>query len=351
MDFLKEADFRKKIKSGLTGGYLFFGEEDYMKAATLALARNAVNGSPDEDRNSDGAYFNDIRLGGVDFTPTALADAMAVPPMMADKKIITVTGIYIDNMKNAEFDELCEVLDELSRPELDYNLVIISLDSDALDVGTLPKRPSARLTALAERLTPVWFERNTPARLYAWVQKHYQHNGVSADSQICSFTVEWCGRNMYNLASEIDKVSFYVKAHGREVPTPEDIRLVAIPAVEYDAFAFANAVMEHKRDAALDVLSDLKFRRVEPLMILTEVNRVLCDLLSVKALLDSGATVGEVASSMHMHEYKAGLYSKQARSLEISRLREAVKACDDADKSMKLSSKGYGALERLICSL
>ena len=42
LTILKEADFRKDLKSSPTGGYLFFGEEDYMKSAALRLAREAI---------------------------------------------------------------------------------------------------------------------------------------------------------------------------------------------------------------------------------------------------------------------------------------------------------------------
>ena len=31
MQMITEAEFRKQLKSGLKGGYLFFGEEDYLK--------------------------------------------------------------------------------------------------------------------------------------------------------------------------------------------------------------------------------------------------------------------------------------------------------------------------------
>ena len=86
LNILKEADFRKALKSSPTGGYLFFGEEDYMKSAALRMARDTVN-----EADPAMAAFNDVRLDGLDFTPAALLDAMTVPPMGADRKIISVT--------------------------------------------------------------------------------------------------------------------------------------------------------------------------------------------------------------------------------------------------------------------
>ncbi len=345
LQILKEADFRKELKAAVTGGYLFFGEEDYMKSASLRMARQSV-----ADADPAMAAFNDIHLDGLDFTPAALLDAMAVPPMGAERKIITVTGIHFDTMRASELDKLCEALAEIR--DYPYNLVILSAAADALDAGTLPKKPSELLTTLGEYLRPVYFERNTPAKLAGWVQKHYLHNGVQAAPAVCQFTVEFCGRNMFTLAGEIDKVSFYVRAKGRDVATEADVRTAAIPTMEYDAFAFTNAIMERRRADALDILSDLKLRRVEPLYILSEVSRVVCDLMAIRTMSDGGRTASEISAALKMHEYRVGLYLKQARKTDLALLRGAVTACQNADRALKRSATdGYGIIERVICTL
>lgn len=342
---LKEADFRRMLKEVPTGGFLFFGDEDYMKAASLRQARDAVN-----RMDPAMACFNDIHLDGLDFTPAALLDAMTVPPMGAERKIITVTGLDLDALRAADLDKLCEALAAI--PDYPYNLVILSAAADTLDVGTLPKRPSERFITLTEYLHPVQFERNSPQKLAGWVQKHYAAAGVSAPPPVCQFTVDYCGRNMFTLAGEIDKVAYYVLSKGRDTATEGDIRTAAIPAMEYDAFAFTNAIMERRRADALDILTDLKFRRVEPLYILSEVSRVVCDLLTVRTMADGGRTAGEISASLKMHEYRVGLYLRQSRSSNPDRLRAAVTACQSADRALKRSAgDGYGVIERLICSL
>ena len=342
---LKEADFRKALKTNPTGGYLFFGEEDYMKSAAIRMARESVT-----EADPAMAAFNDIRLDGLDFTPAALLDAMTVPPMGADRKVITVTGLNLSALRAADMDKLCEALAEI--PDYPYNLVILSAAADTFDPGNLPKKPSELLTTLGEYLTPVWFERNTPAKLAGWVQKHYLHGGVQADPKLCQFTIEYCGRNMFTLANEVDKVACYIRAHGRDTLTEADIRTAAIPAMEYDAFAFTNAITERRRADALEILADLKLRRVEPLFILSEVSRVVCDLLAIRAMADGGRTPAEIGSELKMHEYRVGLYLKQARKTDLALLRNAVTAAEAADRALKRSAAdGYGVIERLICTL
>ncbi len=345
LNILKEADFRKALKTNATGGYLFFGEEDYMKSAALRMARQSVT-----EADPAMAAFNDVRLDGLDFTPAALLDAMTVPPMGADRKIITVTGLNLSALRASDMDKLCEALSEI--PDYPYNLVIVSAAADTLDAGTLPKKPSELLTTLSEYLTPVYFERNTPAKLAGWVQKHYLHGGVQADPKVCQFTVEYCGRNMFTLAGEIEKVAFYVRAKGRDTATEADVRTAAIPAMEYDAFAFTNAITDRRRADALDILADLRLRRVEPLFVLSEVSRVVCDLMAIRTMSDGGQTAAEISAALKMHEYRVGIYLKQARKTDPALLRNAVIAAEAADRALKSSgADGYGVIERLICSL
>ena len=117
------------------------------------------------------------------------------------------------------------------------------------------------------------------------------------------------------------------------------------------AFAFANAIMEGDAQTALGILSDYRFRRVEPLLILGDVTRVICDLIAVRTMSAEGVPNAEIATALKLHEFKIGLYQKSLRRSSDARLRRLLDACTDADASLKLSPRGYTALERLICIL
>ena len=209
------------------------------------------------------------------------------------------------------------------------------------------------LEKLSEYLTPVHFEPISGARLTSWVGKHFSHNGVEAPPHLCALIPEYCGHSMFILANEIDKLSFYVASHDRKAATEEDMRLVCTPATEYDAFAFTNAIMEGKNDAALAILADYRFRRMDPVMILGDVTRVICEMITVRAMTAEGTPTAEISSAFKpsLHEYKVGLYQKCLRNTSEKKLRRALEACVDADASLKLSPQGYTALEKLICTL
>ena len=343
MEIIKEEAFRKLIKSGLSGGYLFFGEEDYMKAFSVRSAREAVC----EDKTFE--IFNDVKIDALDYSAPKLLDALMPFPMMAERKIVTVNGLCLDDMKASEIDDLCDVLGTLS--EYDYNVLIISVPAGGMNEGSLPKKPSALLTKLSKFLTPVRFEAIPPSRLAGWVSKHFAHNDIGASAEVCSFLIDYCGASMFTLASEIDKISYYLHWNGRNSATAEDVKNICSAEISSDSFALANAIVDGKSDKALDALAVMKFHRVDPVIVLGEVSKVICDLAAIKSLLGEGRSVSEISSALTMNEYKVKLYASGAAGKSMEKLKQALELCSQADMSLKNSALGYIALERFICAL
>ena len=344
MELIKEDSFRKLLKSGLSGGYLFFGEEDYLKSHALGAAREAVAGEPSF------ALFNDVRLDAMDYSASALLDALMPLPMMSEQKIVTVSGVDFINMKPSELDELCDALEALA--DYDYNVLIISVPAGLIDVGNIAKNPSATYKKLSKYLTPVQFDAISGARLVTWLQKHFSHHGVKADPSVCSFLIEYSGRSMYVLSAEAEKLSYYCLQNGRDTVTREDVENVCVSVVATDAFALANSILDGKFHESIDALSVMKFKRIEPVIILSEVSKVFCDLLTVKSLLEASIPTSEISRLTDIkNEYKAKIYVSKASGKSMARLKRAIELCSEADLALKLSPQGYTAIERLICSL
>ena len=344
VELIKEDVFRKQIGKSLSGGYLFFGDEDYLKSAVLRSARAAI--CPDEALS----FFNDVRFEAIDYSPDAILNAMMAPPMMTEQKIVTVSGLDVDGMRPDALDDLFEVLSLL--PQYDYTVLILVVPAGNFEEGTLPKRPSKLLSRFSEVLTPVWFEAVTGARLAAWVGKHFEHHGVLAPPAVCARLISVSGNSMFTLSAETEKLSYYVLAQGRSEVTIADVEEIAIPELSSDTFAMTNALLDGRPEDALRALEFMKFHRVDPIVILGEISRSLCDLLLVKALQEDGATPAEIGSILGIRsDYKVRLYLNAASGKSRRKLSRAVELCSEADLSLKQNSQGYQPIERLICSL
>ena len=343
MEIIREDAFRKMLKNGLSGAFLFFGDEDYMKAYCVSAARKAV--CDDETF----AFFNDMKIDAIDYSANALMSALMPLPMMADKKIVTVNGLNVSGLKPRELDELCDVLETL--PEYDYNVLVISVPATMIDESGLPQRPSQIFKRLGEYLTFVQFDTVTGAKLNTWVGKHFAHNGVKATPDVCAFLIEYTGRSMYALANEIDKLSFYLLQNGRDTLTRKDVELVCPAEIATDAFALSNAILDGRGADAMNALSVMKFKRVDPIALMGEVSKIIGDLVVIKALLDDGYPIAVIAGIIGAKEYKVKLYAQSASGKTMQRLKEILTLCAQTDMSLKLSGQGYLPIERFICSI
>ena len=344
MKTLDYASFRSEIKSGLSGGYLFCGEESYLLRHSLSAVRKALFGDSGNDA------FNHIKIDASSDRGYDLAGSITQLPVFADRRLVEVSGIDISHLKADDADELCEALSLLGENE--QTVLIIVATPYELDVSGLPKRPPKQLTRLSEYLTPVVFSRETPSALAKWASSHFAHEGVSADRAVIDALIARTGCDMYALSGEIAKLAAYAKATGAGAVTADDVSSLCSSVAEIGAFDFSNAVLDGNFTRAFFILSELKKRKSEPVPILADVMRCYARMETVSALSGDGAPPAEIAKKLKMHEYPVRTHLKGAERVGQEKLRRALKLCTDADRKMKFSSiDGYVIIYRLLASL
>jgi DNA polymerase III delta subunit len=93
----------------------------------------------------------------------------------------------------------------------------------------------------------------------------------------------------------------------------------------------------------------MKFRRLEPIIILSEISGTVSNMTSVATLAADGLTQGEISEVLGIHEYRVGLMMNAGVSLDVCR--GMLGKCKDADLELKSGRGGYVTLEKLICSI
>ncbi|NLK39691.1 MAG: DNA polymerase III subunit delta [Clostridiales bacterium] len=334
-------EFKKALARGLSGGYLFCGEEDYLKRHYLSETRKTLL--------TDEAFrpFNHLRISGDHLSAEAVIEAITIPPTMSDKKLVELTDVDFSSMQQGEVDALIEALSYLK----DYPeavLILYTTPAD-FDAGSLPRRPSALYKRLSEVLVPVIFEYGTVRQLTNWVMRHFEKEGITASNELCTYLIENTGRKMTLLYNEISKLSAYIKATGREELTREDIHLITAPDIETDTFALANAILAKDVNKAFAALVDMDRKKITPDLALAGIAKVYADLLLIKSHMNEGFTASAIASKLKMHEYRVKLYLSATATMPIERLENTLALCADTDILIKSRQGGYTVLERLIC--
>lgn len=345
MDVISNLEFSKRIKENPDGNYLFYGEEDYLKSHAVKSLKEAMG--IDEALE----IFNYVTLDVLDYTPDKLIDILSMPPMMAEKKLVVLSGLNIKKMTNkSDFNELLDALAHLD--EFDYNVLVLTIPNGNITEEMPRKAPTGSLKILSDRLQPVKFEAPTPQKLSLWVMRHFEHHGIKTSQADCSYLVDYCGRNMFVLANEIEKLALYARSQNRDYLLRDDIANICSAEMEYGAFEFSNAILDGRKGEALNILSVMKFKQVEPLMIMGELSGIFSDLLKIKIMLLAGKANQQIATETGINIHKVGIYATSARRMELERLQKIVSMTAETDLAMKFRfDSGYLNLEKLICSL
>lgn len=343
MEILDSVKFRAAVKQGLSGGYLFFGEEEYLKHSCLDLVRKAVLG------DNTGDSFNHIRLDGESFSFDALENAIISLPVFSDNKLVEIHSIDLNSMKEKEIEELCSTLSMLEgNPE---TVLIFYCAPFELDAGD-PRRPSKLLSALSRVVVAVGFEKQTREKLAKWVIAHFNHNKVACSKEMSMLLLDTCGHDMYALAGETEKLCAYVLQSGRNEVGAADIELLATKNKEIGEFDFSNAILGRNVERSFYILSKYEMEDKsgkEVNLILGSIIRIFTSLYKISLLSQKGMRDDEIAKELKMNPYQCSLYRKNLGRRTPAELERILLLCREADAQLKSGTKnGYEVLSRLI---
>lgn len=330
------SELDKAIKPTMRGAYLFYGEEDYLKQHYREKIRRTV--ITDEGM----AAFNHVVLTSLEKLP----DEIEMLPMMADCRLIEVEDVNLQKLNKDTAEELIALLGRCQD-----SVVLFYTRHEEFSAGT-PRKPSEIYKKLSSVCQIVEFSKQTPAKLAAWVSKHFIAEGAFCENNLCHMLIERAGTDMNVLANEITKLSAYALAHGQTHITPEMIKKVVTPYLETGAFDFVNAIMAGDTARAFILFSDRRAKREKPIEILSSITRVVSELVAVKTYTEAGMSQKEIADLLNKNEYAVKLQQNATRSRSLASLKRAASLCYETDIKLKSSSiDKYILIERLIVEM
>lgn len=344
MEIIDSKKFRTKAKGELFGGFLFYGEEEYLKHNAITVARQSIFGT---ENTAD--TFNHIRLDADSYSLEALEDAISALPVFSDKKLIEIHSLPLKQYKDKATEDLVSALSAL-KDSTDTVLILYTVPEE-FNAGE-PKRPSKQFKALSEVLTPVYFEKQTRDKLAKWVSAHFAHEGVTCTLDRSYMLMDSCGTDMYTLAGEVRKLSAYLLANGKKALEPEDIELLASRNKEVGSFDFTNAILARDKEKAFYILSMYEAKDKS----CSEVNITLGSIIQtfrllyrIAVLAGAGLNDKEIAAELSLNEYRCSIMRKALGSRTESDLEHILELCCEADALIKRNNyNGYIILSRLI---
>jgi len=339
---MTEAQFRKELKEGLTGPYLFYGDEDYLKKFYAGRAEAHTVGADPELASWNTHIINADQSSELG----ELESAVLSVSMMGDKTFVRYNA-DLTSLSTEEFDSLMGIIGSVD-PSL--VLLIIVAPPGGFDPGK-GKKPSKMAERLSEVCTIVDFSCQTPSELKKWMARRLAKDSLTLSDRAAELLISRCTDNMYILSGELDKLAAYSLANSLSVIDEATVQDITAATQSDDAFALTNAVLDGDRRRALKVLHTHKVHRDKAVTVLAGVSRCICDMTLIAYLVKEGASKTDIAAKTKMHEYRVGLYMNAVALSPPERLLAAAKRCREADRLLKSTPLDYIALERLICTI
>lgn len=327
--------FEDALKKNIASGeflpvYVFFGEDGYLKKNYADKISRKV--ADIEDVFAYTKFTADCDLQDV-------YDAVMQLPMTCDRKCVVLEDYDFEHCAKSDLDKLCELLSDV--PET--AVLILRFDNVEFDVKKSAK--FKKIVASAEKSggIAVQLDHRKPAELVKMLSDGAAKRGCRMDSSVSRYLIETAGEDINLLRNELDKLCFFV---GKGNITKETVDLVCIKTVEASVFNLSKHILSGDVSAALAMLDELFFMRIEPIIILSTISSVYVDMFRVYAAKSAGKTAKDVAEAFG-YKNRAFLLDKAAtnlRKFDYKRLNLSLDALTNADKSLK----SFGGDSRII---
>lgn len=316
------------VKNGISGAYVFFGDEDYLKSVWLdRIAKSVMTAEGFEIFNRFSVSFADERAGA-----SKLADALFASPMMQDKTLVEVRDFAVSGAKSSVIDSLCETLSQISPDTV--AIVIFRSDELAFDYKIEQSPVYKKLSQVA---TVVEFDLLSDAKLIAWAKKLLAAKKITMTDNAAHVLMDMCSRRMFSVLGETEKLAAYKKyGDGENLVTEEDVRKICTQNAKDELpFAMSDAASKWNLKEILSVFEMSRDQQEEPISVVSKLGRIYVDMLKMKAALDCGMSVPSAAKALGMNEYRAGLVAGSVQNVPTSVIENALLLTYETDVRLK----------------
>ncbi len=336
---MEVTELNERIKKGsLSGRYIFGGEEEYLKRFYAKELVKAALGDADD-------IFSHSVFDGGEASAGDVAEAIISPSLMSEYKVVEWRFPTFTSMKEKELEAI-EELAALQEKNPD-TVLILTVSAEGFDFSS--GKVKSKLERRFEKLFHlVNFKKSTDRQLLGWLSRHFTAEGITADAAALNSLLERSGKSMDVLINEVHKLTALARARGMSSVGAGEVAEVASETPESETFALQNAVVNKDRSAAFKALDDIKFRRVDPNIVLAMIEKSLTELLGVAMLVSSGET-DKIESLLGLGGFKAKICLSGAKRWGTEALRKTADELVRLDAASKFGGiSGYKLLEIFI---
>lgn len=219
--------------------------------------------------------------------------------LFGDKKVVIGENALFLTGTNTSVNHDIDYLTSYVNAENHDNIVILTVVQDKLD----ERKKIVKL--LKKNVTVIHKESIDEKDLPKFVIKEFLNNGYKIDYKTASYFVDYVGKNVDILLSEINKMIIY-KDTDKEIFI-EDILNISSKGFNDNVFDLSDAIMKKDFKKIFSCYNDLMILKEEPIKIIALLASQFTLVYQSKLLSKEGFMSKDIASTLKVHPYRVKL--------------------------------------------
>lgn len=228
-----------------------------------------------------------------------LLDDASCISMFGDKKVlIGENALFLTSTKeniNHDFEYLTKYIEDNDH----NNIVILTVISDKIDERKKIVKDIKRYCNVIYK--GLIQEKDIPN----FVMNEFKENNYKIDYKTAVYFVNYVGKNIDVLLSEIRKMIIYKE--NDYIITKNDINEISSKGLKDNIFDFTNAIMNKDLNKMYECLNDLLIIGEDPIKIISLLANQFLFIYQVKLLDQNGKSQDEIKQILNVHPYRIQL--------------------------------------------
>lgn len=337
-------DLKRELGQGkLRRAYVLYGEDEGFIREIVEEIRQRSGVSPDD-------VFNFIRIDGQKAEMSDLQDSLLTLPFMGDRKLVEIyrADFFQGVQSIRDWQEKIRLVESFVQdPPEDTLLVLYYItgqDKKDTKIKALDKK--AHKSHAVVMKMPALKKENVAD----FLETYFREKGREVSKPLLAYIRESFEGNILQLEQDLDKILAY--AQGRNIEK-RDIDLLMVKSGTRHKYDLVDMVMAGKAREAVELYSELIFKRTEPHEILETCGYRLREAYNYKVRIAQGMTSQEIMKDLNERmPWLAEKKITQYRNMSLQRISRMFQLLVDSEERMKgTPTDPRREIELLILSL
>lgn len=330
MPVTNTTNITKDIKNGeIASLYYFYGHD-------VASIESYVKWMINKICPKDAQFMNFHKFEGKGLDIAALLDACEALPMFAERVVVAINDLKMEDLGKEDAADLRKILSNLSETT---TVIIYATGVDLYkNKRSLTDKNKRFCDHCAKYGVVCDFAHKSVGELGRSIASALQKNGCSIDRRAAEYLAEICGCDSAYIKQEIAKLSAY--AHGRMI-TKEDIDELCIKHIESDGYELAVNILINNAKYVYNRLSELAKQDYDAYEIVSIIGFSLTDIYRARLARSAGLSTADVCSDFGYpknREFAVKKAFQACANIPLPKIKEVLKIMSATDLTMKTTS-------------